>query len=161
MSNPYSMNLNHVDLTPEACDRRLFDCLVEITKNPEHWKQGSWGLADWSIKDSTLNEQLKTNRSWPCGTTGCLAGTAIISEGLGYFEGGNLLVKSLDRHFFSIGSVGARLFGIDDRQAKWLFNGRNSLRELWNLAAEFTNGRVTMPEELGDQVSAIDDARAA
>ena len=72
-----------------------------------------------------------------------------------------MLVKSLDRHFFSIGSVGARLFGIDDRQAKWLFNGRNSLRKLWDLAAEFTNGRVTMPEELGDQVSAIDDARAA
>jgi hypothetical protein len=80
------MSAPEIDLSAEACERRLYDCLVAITEHPERWEQGDWARVD---VDGV------PGNGWPCGTVACLAGTAVIREGLYKIIGGRIFVSDI------------------------------------------------------------------
>lgn len=158
-------------LTPEACEQRLRTALLEITLHPQNWDQNVWVCTDGA--------QSYTENGWPCGTVACLAGTACIQAGVAtfapYMEAGKtwqidpayqqlLADNPMNRRNeanseFDFGGLAAVLFGLMSWQASELFSTDNTLMRLWELAAVYTAGRVTLPPEFADQVREIDDSR--
>lgn len=105
--------------------------LEHITKDPGNWDQSVW----W--KD---NE---------CGTTGCLAGWAVRLQYpdavMPHAEPS--VAGAPPRH---VQEIARDELGLKPVEAIRLFNGGNDLRDLWTLAAEFTNGAIVPPAELPD-----------
>lgn len=113
---------------------RLRKALEHITAHPEEWKQDSWAL----------------RRS--CGTAYCLAGTIVVQsdaqltweEDEGYFTANRLTTGE------TIVNYARTLLNVGWGEVDNLFNGENSLRELYTLANEYTNGEIDIPDELPD-----------
>ena len=171
-----------LDLSREACERRISDALLEITTHPERWDQGVWAL----VEHVTLEALLETlaRHEWPCGTFACLAGTVVIDAGYAqpaeadarlqgeYYlvinEAGQQQLRdhpSFQRNWNNLaidfGGLAALLCGLTLDQSGHLFDSDNTLRLLWGLAGEFTDGRVTLPAELDANVTNIDNERAS
>lgn len=167
------MTITEIDLSQEACDARLLEELIFLTKYPERWQQSTWGYTTASPSD------------WECGTVACLAGHGAVHAGLAepdfgdlaglsdavYIEinaaGIALMQRNAPEGWFNsdpasdFTTLGAVLFGLPAHEAAELFDLGNTLGELWYLAARFTDGRVSMPEELAAKVAEIDSERAS
>ena len=102
-----------------------------------------------------------------CGTTGCLAGNAVLNAG--YRPDWNyessihqtdtavvVDVESGERR--DVLDVATRLFGLDDDDADWLFHPQSSLLQLWVTASHLTEGAIEVPPELLVEFS--EEARA-
>ena len=122
---------------------RLQSELEFITRNKAHHQQSEW------FREFPDNA---------CQTSGCLAGwTAIhhakdelvIQEAQVPFKGEYVKVLYYDpidgRDWIDLG---ADLLGLTWDQAETLFEGNNSLWDLWNLASIITRGEITIPEEV-------------
>lgn len=161
-----------LDLSREACEERLRAGLLYITEHPKHWDQNTWGATTVSGPE------------YPCGTSACLFGHVAIAAGLaepgrayktagrpGWLleinDAGIELLKytvpmaPLAGVRLAFLSLGALLLGLSGAQAYELSDLTNSLATLWRLAAEITEGRVSLPAELRAAVNKIDDARRA
>lgn len=163
--------MNEPTITPERekQDEILRGGLMRLTLQPELWKQDTYldpaSFYDRRVQPQAVNE---------CGTVGCLAGWMVHDAGLVRHDPAGVRVYDLDaaarlgiteEEFTHAGSgsidwegVGGRLAGLNYGQAVCMFAGFNTLRTLWAFAAEFTDGRVTLPEELAGRVAAIDAA---
>lgn len=115
--------------------------LEHITAYPEEYTQAKW-----------------VTHSSSCGTTGCLAyHLATIDSDL-YFdfrkssaagvEIGYGLVDSGGMSPGSISRVAQERAGLNDHQAGRLFDGANTLYDLWEQACEFSGGEIEPPIEL-------------
>lgn len=122
--------------------------LEHITAHPEEWSQG-----DWLVRTE-------------CGTAGCLAGTLALQAGFTpFWLAGEVFAEMAiapdgDQRprFISVvaveallGPIGEGLFGPRRsayRQIREMFGGSNSLYVLWSMAAELTNGEITVPADL-------------
>jgi hypothetical protein len=164
-----------IDLQPEACEARLRAGLTEITEHPEHWDQCVWA--------ATQNGVGVDLYGWPCGTVACLAGVCVLQAGLAHRppasspgdlnfwvispQGLALLAehpehqRSWHTPELDFGGLAQLLLGLLGEQGSRLFQSDNTLSELWELAAEFTQGRVSLPTELVERVRATDLMRAA
>lgn len=170
-----------IDLSPEACERRLHAALTEITDHPEHWDQGVWSLIENAAVEDVIASMER--REFPCGTCSCLAGVGVIQAGfarpgvhdaaLGATpgllltgEGVELLLthpssqRNWSDHANDFGGLASLLFGLTIDQSTRLFNSDNSLLALWQAAEEFTYGRVALVLEQEQKVLAIDEERA-
>lgn len=131
---------------------RLLAEIRNITLHPEKHNQGLWVEAIGK-------------RPSACGSLGCLAGNAVVNEGHdllwvksddqwdaarqkwfpswiadnvagtvdGVTYGGGELIENP-----SIDVVARKLFGLNSEQSDSLFDGSNTLDDIWNLAIEFT-----------------------
>lgn len=121
--------------------------LDHITAHPKEWNQASWA-----------------NR-WSCGTSFCFAGHAANMTGHNFiwdFDGGAIAVEvEAGTRAFEVeratraseveGNVAIALaareeLGLTVQQAAVLFNGDNSLAELYYLANVITDGAISIPE---------------
>jgi hypothetical protein len=115
--------------------------LEYVSEHPEEWDQRAW--MQWRPR---------------CGTTGCVAYHTLAL--LGYtavFKGPEVTgwAKSPDGRSVSIPIAAADALGLDPIRRSMLFDGANTLADLWMFAAEFTDGEITVPEEFqGADVSA-------
>jgi hypothetical protein len=84
--------------------------------------------------------------SWQCNTRGCLAGWTAIHAGWQPSIHDNFLIHPDNPVMSQHASVIAQdLLGLTSDQADQLFSGTNSLFEMYELAAGFTNGAIRMP----------------
>ena len=172
--------MEKIDLSQKACDERLFLALMDVTINTEAWAQDTWAcdkrfftnLSELESATQKINEQLQKGVKHPCGTVACLAGNAAMAAGLvearpdrwGEMvsfhikeEAGEALGMNYPTSSWS--EVGVALFGLDYSDAVTLFDGENTLNNLWNYAKQFNNGRVKLPKALKDRVKRIDRDR--
>ena len=174
------MTTPSIDLSQGACEQRLKNALLEDTNNSDHWDQGVWVVLAGRVSEVMASVE---RHEWPCGTAACLAGTVVLQAGLvmpgdrdhvlgDYFliidEAGQQLLLDFpwcQRNWtdpeLDFGGLAALLAGLNITQAARIFDADNSLRTLWDLAAEFTHGRVTLPDELVERVTTIDAQRTA
>lgn len=112
--------------------------LEYITAHPAEWNQGVWGSR---VYDGDV-----------CRTSHCLAGHAVVLNGdelswtRNHYNGVRLAF--IDAPDVSIRDRAQELLGLTYYQAGQLFESGNSLRKLWALAGEFTNGEIEAPETL-------------
>jgi hypothetical protein len=134
------------DLTPQPFDPPthgvnvplLRKVLEHVTEHPDQHDQRVW------VKQTG------------CGTAACLAGWAVLIEGLdpdmsiacGYF-GTEYLEDGRD-----IAVVAAELIGVDnprtvsdDAWGDHLFCQDNNIGDLWRIASELTRGEIEIPEQ--------------
>lgn len=110
--------------------------LEYITAHPDEWEQGVWGKRVWQGN--------------VCRTSHCLAGHAVVLNGdelswtLNRYNG--VRFACLNDAPMSIRDRAQELLGLTYYQAGQLFESANSLRKLWTLAGEFTNGEIEAPE---------------
>jgi hypothetical protein len=79
-----------------------------------------------------------------CGTAACLAGHAVLLAGHELrFDAQGFAWTTEEND--SISTLATRLLGLDILQADRLFKGNNSLLDLWESAADFTNGEIEVP----------------
>lgn len=113
--------------------------LQYITDHPEAWVQETW---------------LDPDPNSGCGSVGCLAGNAAVHAGRA------ILKRDEDGEWYEPDhpsgcflELGAELFGINEDEAEWLFEGDNSLQELWEIASDITNGEIEVPVELREKTA--------
>lgn len=109
--------------------------LLHITHHPDQWDQTSW--ARISYRSS-------------CRTACCFAGHAVLLSGepLRYGEEyGTRIPLGLDDDDYGTVREGAeRLLGLDFVDSARLFSGRNTLRDLWRICEELTEGEIKESE---------------
>lgn len=112
---------------------RLRAELEFITANPKQWDQ-----AVWAEKSD-------------CGTCCCIAGWAVLHEGIELsFRRG---YSGLTADGRLIDEVAMEILGLDDDDADWLFSGGNTLYDLWSKASDLTNGAIQIPASLTEEAS--------
>lgn len=114
--------------------QRLETVLNFITANRDKWNQGMWA------------------EKTACGTTGCLAGWGGV-----LYAREQLTETVISKDFAEYNPIGmdwtdlgAQVFELDYFEAEELFSGDNSLRALWELASDYTDGAVQVPADLED-----------
>lgn len=171
--------MSDLDLSSEACERRLSAALTEITTHPERWDQGVWAL----VEEATLEDLRGTldRHEWPCGTFACLAGTVVIQGGYAEARDDSRLhgsfylviseagcdelrdhpwaMRNWNNPQIDFGGLAALLCGLTLEQSGQLFDSDNELRTLWQLATVISHGRITLPAELDAVVTNIDNSR--
>lgn len=142
--------------------------LEYITAHRGQWKQNAW---------------LETGA---CGTVGCLAGNTALNAGylpvrghtsfvsrervlpnehglFGLIENDDGTTTTGDGVLVeSVRDVAARVLSLTYTQSAALFNGRNSLYDLWRLASLFTGGEIEVPPEVvreHEQRTSVPDGR--
>lgn len=116
--------------------------LEHITAHPEEWDQSSWAV-----------------KTPDCGTQYCLAGHVVTLQGMevewddndadGDDEIGSDCIAP-DGELISIEAQARIDLGLSRDQSYHLFHGNNSLRMLWHLAGEYTNGEIQPPPDLAE-----------
>jgi hypothetical protein len=116
---------------------------LEVTPydNPERFKNVRY-------QDSRI-AVLQPDENWSCGTTACLAGWTALLAGWRPISGFNDSVYR-DGAVDSASGVAADILGLDVYQADALFSPDMSRAELWEYAAELTDGEIQRPPDLGD-----------
>jgi hypothetical protein len=114
---------------------RLRKELEFVTDNRQRWLQNTW-----------LSRV-------ECGTVGCLAGNVVLNAGYQpYFEGNRQstsYVRDAERsRTYWIRELATELLGLTERQADDLFRSTNSLLDLWEVAAELTDGEIQVPVDV-------------
>lgn len=131
--------------------RRLAGELHKITISPETHDQSVWAHAQLDPTKTPVTA---------CGTTGCLAGNAVLNAGypLAWFKsdkydenvGRFVPVWKADDCILPNGehrtiSTAARdLFGLTSGQASRLFEPDNSVADLWDLAIDYSGGHISV-----------------
>lgn len=110
--------------------------LEHITAHPEEWDQGVW------MREAARNE---------CGTAGCLAGWALTLAGHELdFDKNNIFFG--EAHYLTDGrpieEAAEQELGLTEDQGEELFAETNTLVDLWELANEYTDGEIEVPETL-------------
>lgn len=129
----------------------LRSALEHVTEHPREWIQNHY-LARTS-----------------CGTMACLAGRIVLEAGAPYQEVDWVPVRDYDGDLNElvpvpgmatatvidvdgfptfVSEIAADRIGVPYRQAEHLFAASNSLRTLWELAAEYSGGLIEVPEDL-------------
>lgn len=112
--------------------------LQYITDHPEAWLQETW---------------LSPDPNNGCGSVGCLAGNAAIHAGraiLKHDDVGNWYEADHPSGDFLV--LGAELLDLTLDEATWLFEGDNSLLDLWVIAHNITLGQIEIPAGLVETV---------
>jgi len=134
-----------------------------ITAHPEVHDQTDWIYVDHVPGDQmdsngTLQVMFDPQRPSACGTKGCLAGNAVIMSNLFPLRLSSdpsddelyLVEFRHQRQWRVIDSyvqgLAARLLHLTEDEADELFEGGNSVDDLWRIASEITQGRVRRPE---------------
>lgn len=121
-----------------------------VTRRPDRWDQGVW----LSVTDDDDDpDPDPAAGDWTCGTTACLAGWTALHLGYRPFgpSDGSGLVVPRDaapgdaRGATTVETVALVALGLTPTQADELFDERNSLRDLWEFARVFSDGRVAVP----------------
>lgn len=116
---------------------------------------------------------LRVEASNPCGTTGCLAGHAVLlgTEDLAlevdrswFTAEGDDVSASVFRldaddrvaESFVLSTLASDLLGLDNRDSAWMFSPFRTLDEMWEFAGELYPGEVVRPDEVR-----LDEIRAA
>jgi hypothetical protein len=116
----------------------LQQVLDHITDQPARWDQGVW-----------------------CGTACCLAGHAAQLSGWEPVPGVDDPLVRKGKRVAPVPTVARNLLGLSGREGDLLFDGSNKLRDLWNLAAAFTEGQIQLSDGQDERVAEIDaDNRA-
>lgn len=121
---------------------RLRAELEFVTDHPERWDQGAW----WDLPgDATVDAEPGVD--WTCGTTACLAGWTVIHEGYRPHDGDweNQVRHPVTDAAVPVDETAARLLGLNADRADYLFADSNTLRDLWEFAARFTDGAIQVP----------------
>lgn len=113
---------------------RLLDVLTFLETHPDQHDQGIW------ISTGT------------CGTVGCLAGWACLRNGyvelisedlmLGAVHWGVYIDSDPTKTVLSVFEVAMNLLELDSDDAEWIFDGDNTLEDLWCIADGLTDGEV-------------------
>lgn len=116
------------------------------------WSQGDWmaptrDVQPWNLDREDVDAAVQEGTA--CGTACCIAGKVAYDEGWRpvAFQGGTITGR--DGRVDSAFEVGARLLGLNDGQAKDLFNGCNTIGELYWIAGGITDGEIEPPPGLG------------
>lgn len=110
--------------------------LQYITDHPEAWLQETW---------------LSPDPNNGCGSVGCLAGNAAIHAGRAILKHDGIGEwYEADHPSGDFLVLGAELFDISEDEATWLFEGDNSLLDLWVIARDITRGEIQIPAELDE-----------
>jgi hypothetical protein len=131
---------------------------------PERWDQGTWASRISPEDLARLTEQQRKQLAVDpdiCGTYGCAAGNVIA------LEFGEKAIDWGDRYEFFISSeslvenetvadgfagwsieeAAADILDLDGDEADSFFSGGNTLWDLWDMAEQFSGGRVQRPSE--------------
>lgn len=109
--------------------------LEHITEHPEEWDQ-----------------------TWWCGTSCCVAGLVALAEGWQRTNVFSARVRRDGEERF-VSQVAREALGLTPAAADRLFDGGNSLRELWAHADQLTDGAIQPSHEQQAKVHRIDVAR--
>jgi hypothetical protein len=129
---------------------RLRRELEFVTAHPDRWKQDAWYVLPTS---STVETEPGTD--WTCGTTACLAGWTALHADLvpvsapGHHPDG-VYVRDGDGHDWLVDDAAVDLLRLGPDEAELLFDGGNTLRDLWEYARVFTGGRIEVPPTVAD-----------
>jgi len=120
-------------MTPNA--PLLLKVLEHITAHPEEHNQRNWGI-----------------RRTGCGTAYCFAGWAAVMSGHELLWEKAPFDDDVFRAFITaegrpIESVAQDELGLTYVQQHEMFGTRNTLRQLWQMAAVYTRGEITPPPE--------------
>lgn len=109
----------------------LRKALEFITAHPGEWDQDFWA------------------QRTDCGTTYCLAGTVAVQQGyeLSFDDVGGASQVTTGE---GIADVAERELGLTEAQADELFIESDTLRDLYRVARDITNGEIEVPVELPD-----------
>lgn len=127
-----------------------------ITAHPARWDQNTWCRPPATFHRDAADDE------WHCGTVACLAGWTALHAGYRpvAYDGVDveLPVTDVARRPDAVGvgarvplpveHVARRLLGLTPAQAALLFDGGNSLRDLWEFARVFTDGELTVPADV-------------
>ena len=151
---------------------RLLEELRFVTIYPDKHNQGVWAEAETEAplpadadRDMETVDDIEAPRPSACGSFGCLAGNTAIHEPgveLDWYEadyylndGKKVVIWQADyllneteasdwnsRVPKRIKSKARELLGLTPHQAEQLFDGDNTLDELWRLAEQFSGGEI-------------------
>lgn len=147
-------------------------------QHPEGWEQGVWAKRvrpEHIARLSPTQKALLTRDPNTCGSTACLAGTAVALEfgknsvhWTRFMEGVDdacVLADVAPRDFqgVTISEAARIILDLTYNQGERLFDGDNSLWTLWDLAAEFTDGEIVRPddEQIEDAIYRMREGRRA
>ena len=112
--------------------------LEHVTDHPEEWNQGVWAVRN------------------DCGTAACIAGHTVLMAGhqVEWMEMSSATEKAVDVSGGpTIRQVAAHELGLTRYQEVALFDGGNTLADLWWLAGEMTDGEIAEPVGVGAEPS--------
>lgn len=105
--------------------------LEHILSDPEHWNQACW-----------LEKRSR------CGTIGCLAGWAAQLSPRAETHKNMTWLWSVDGgEALALPRAAETVLGLTEEQSDRLFDGDNSMRDLWMWASEYTRGEIELPPE--------------
>jgi hypothetical protein len=111
--------------------------LEYVTAHRDQWEQREWIARHY------------------CGTTGCLAGNVVLNAGYRPSWKSNDASSAAyvtlpdDPHVVrSVRGVARDLLGLDEEQSNVMFASHNTLHDLWQLAAELTDGAIRVPADV-------------
>ena len=120
-----------------------------ITAHREQWKQSTWVSNESGIEEVTAGS---------CGTIACLAGWAVLLAGHQVNQDGNVIgvdpadypVEDLcscgcEDGGPSVAEVATCILGLPAGHV--LFDGSNTLNDLWRLARHYSGGEIEIPVE--------------
>lgn len=141
--------------------QRVLDYIT--LQNPEGWEQGVWAKRIEPHMVARLSPQQRAMLTMDpniCGSTACLAGTAVALEfgrdNLHWLPTGTIattdasvlsegdLIPS-DFQGMTISEAAGIVLDLNYNQRELLFEGDNSLWKLWDIAAEITDGAIVRP----------------
>jgi hypothetical protein len=109
-----------------------------VTAEPERWDQSTWvHYVDRS--------DAEPGADWTCGTTACLAGWTALHAGYRPHPPYESVVVGPRGTPEDVEDLARRLLGLTPGQANLLFDGSNTLRDLWELARALTDGAIEVP----------------
>lgn len=87
-------------------------------------------------------------RTPDCGTAACFAGHAVLMSGMDFDDKVDAVVTNEDGKvlYRSVRVVATELLGLDGTQANRLFKADNTIDDLWEILADYSDGAITKPE---------------
>lgn len=172
------MSKVNVPLLRETLEWALNEHRKQEAGLPSEWDQGNWlssvhdatvkRLANYTYYASSVRgsydealakatEQVEAlNLPMACGTACCIAGRIVLVNGWESREGNDIEVFKGDE-VWPVDTLAAELLGLspslplyeyDDDGDFELFEGDNTIRDLYRIAGELTDGEIEMPAEL-------------
>ena len=137
--------------------RRVLNQIITV---PKRWTQD-----DWLTRPYDPEQQAPTDTVENCGTTGCFGGWTVVLAGYKTRYSTDVLdipqrIRNAWERAWGLDDPGVRPVGIPvrdvaavelgltDHQAGELFAASNTLRDLYRLLAEYTEGEIEVPDDL-------------
>lgn len=129
--------------------------LAQIMAAPDRWTQQSW-----LDRPYTPDQQSAEDTVDNCNTSGCFAGWSVVLAGYktGRIDGVLRVPESIQRQLAvgpedsharpSVQAVATHELGLTPDQASELFEADNSLRDLYQMLTEWTEGEIVAPTPL-------------